>query len=68
MKNLVRDNRHRFIGGFTDISDIDVRRVKHHPERVADYVLKYAKRNVAIMDEILILPKSPKDVSPRDDI
>jgi hypothetical protein len=68
LKDLVRDNRHRFIGDFTSISDIDVRRIKHHPKRVADYVLKYAKRNPAIIDEILILPKSPKDVSPRDDI
>ena len=68
LKNLTRDNRHRFIGDFTSISDIDVRRIKHHPKRVADYVLKYAKRNPAIIDEILILPKSPEDVSPRDDI
>jgi hypothetical protein len=68
LKNLVRDHRHRFIGPFTSICDIDVRRIKHHPKRVADYVLKHAKRNAAIMDEILILPKSPEDVSPRDEI
>jgi hypothetical protein len=65
LKNLVRDHRHRFIGPFTSISDIDVRRIKDRPDYVADYVLKHAKRNPAIMDEILILPKSPKDVSPR---
>jgi hypothetical protein len=68
LKNLVRDHRHRFIGPFTSISDIDVRRIKDRPDYVADYVLKHAKRNPAIMDEILILPKSPKDVSPRDDV
>jgi hypothetical protein len=66
LKNLIRDHRHRFIGDFTRISHIDVRRIKKHPEYVADYVLKHAKRNPAIMDEILILPKSPDDVSPRD--
>jgi hypothetical protein len=68
LKNLVRDHRHRFIGPFTSISDIDVRRIKDRPDYVADYVLKHAKRNAAIMDEILILPKSPEGVSPRDDI
>ena len=66
LKNLLRDHRHRFIGSFTNISHIDVRRIKDHPEYVADYVLKHAKRNAAIMEEILILPKSPEDVSPRD--
>jgi hypothetical protein len=65
LKKIVREKRHRFIGPFTNISDIDVVRIKHHPKRVADYVLKHAKRNAAIMDEILILPKSPEDVSPR---
>jgi hypothetical protein len=45
---------------------LSVRRIKDRPEYVADYVLKHAKRNAAIMDEILILPKSPKDASPRD--
>ena len=69
LKNLIRDHRHRFIGPFTDISDIDVRRIKDRPEHVAGYVLKHGKRNAAIMDYyLLILPKSPKDVSPRDDI
>jgi hypothetical protein len=68
LKNLIRDKRQSFIGPFTYISDIDVQRIKDHPEYVADYVLKHAKRNPAIMDEILILPKSPEDVSPRDDI
>ena len=66
--NLIREKQHRFIGDFTSISDIDVRRIKDHPEYVAGYALKHAKRNAAIMDEILILPKSPEDVSPRDDI
>jgi hypothetical protein len=33
-----------------------------------DVEVKHAKRNPAIMDEILILPKSPENVSPRDDI
>ena len=56
------------MGPFTSISDIDVRRIKDNPEYVADYVLKHAKRNPAIMDQILILPKLPKDVSSRDDI
>jgi hypothetical protein len=68
LKNLIRDKRQSFIGPFTSISDIDVQRIKDNPEYVADYVLKHAKRNAAIMDEILILPKSPEDVSPRDDI
>jgi len=68
LKNLIRDNRQSFIGPFTYISHIDVQRIKDNPEYVADYVLKHAKRNPAIMDEILILPKSPEDVSPRDDI
>jgi len=65
--NLIREKQHRFIGDFTSISDIDVRRIKDHPEYVADYVFKNAKQNAAIMDEILILPKSPQDVSPRDE-
>ena len=43
LKNLIRDHRHRFIGDFTSISHIDVRRIKDHPEYVADYVLKHAK-------------------------
>jgi len=68
LKDLIRDNGHRFIGRFTSISHIDVQRIKDNPDCVADYVLKHAKRNAAIMDEILILPKSPEDVSPRDDI
>ena len=66
--NLIREKQHRFIGDFTSISDIDVRRIKDHPEYVAGYALKHAKRNAAIMDEILILPKSPQDVSSRDGI
>ena len=68
LKNLIREKQHRFIGDFTSIFDIDVRRIKDHPEYVADYVLKHLKRNAASMDEILILPKSPEDVSRRDHI
>jgi hypothetical protein len=64
LKDLIREKRQSFIGGFTSISHIDARRIKDNPEYVADYVLKHAKRNPAIMDEILILPKSPEDVSP----
>jgi hypothetical protein len=68
LKDLIRDNRHRFIGPFTRISHIDVQRIKDDPGYVAGYALKHAKRNPAIMDEILILPKSLEDVSPRDGI
>jgi hypothetical protein len=65
--NLIREKRQSFIGPFSSISHIDVQRIKDNPEYVADYVLKNAKRNATIMDEILILPKSPQDVSPRDE-
>jgi hypothetical protein len=62
LKKLIREKQHHFIGAFTSISDIDVRRITDHPKYVADYALKNGKRNPAIMDEILILPKSPPDV------
>jgi hypothetical protein len=65
LKTLIREHQHRFIGHFTSISQIDVRKIKDHPKYVAGYALKHATRNPAIMDEILILPKSPEDVSPR---
>ena len=67
LKTLIQEHQHRFIGHFTSISDIDVRRIRDHPNYVAGYALKNAKRNPAIMDEVLILPKSPKDVSSRND-
>jgi hypothetical protein len=67
LKSLIREKQHRFIGDFTSISDIDVERIKDRPEYVAGYALKNGKRNPAIMDEILILPKSPEDVSSRGD-
>jgi hypothetical protein len=67
LKKLIQENQHRFIGHFTSISDIDVVRIKDHPKYVAGYALKNAKRNPAIMDEILILPKLPEDVSSRGD-
>ena len=68
LKTLIRDNQHRFIGLFTSISDIDIQRIKSRPNYVAGYALKNAKRNPAIMDDVLILPKSPEDVSPRQPI
>jgi hypothetical protein len=67
LKKLIREHQHRFIGHFTRISDIDVERIKSRPNYVAGYALKHAKRNPVIMDEILILPKSPEDVSSRGD-
>jgi hypothetical protein len=63
-----QEKQHRLIGTFTSILDIDVVRIKDHPTYVAGYALKHAKRNPAIMDEVLILPKSPEDVSPRQPI
>ena len=68
LKKLIQENQHRFIGHFTSISDIDVERIKNRPKYVTGYALKNAKRNPAIMDEILILPKLPEDVSPRQPI
>jgi hypothetical protein len=65
LKKLIREHQHRFIGHFTSISDIDAERIKNRPDYVTGYALKNAKRNPAIMDEILILPKSPEDVSSR---
>src|ERR1700683_839388 len=59
LKILIREKHHHFIGNFTSISDIHVRRINDHPKYVADYALKNAKRNPAILDEVLILPKSP---------
>jgi hypothetical protein len=67
LKKLIREKQHRFIGRFTSISDIDVERIKSRPTYVAGYAMKNATRNPAIIDEILILPKSPQDVSSRGD-
>ena len=67
LKKLIQEHEHRFIGAFTSISDIDVERIKSRPNYVAGYAMKNAKRNPAIMDEVLILPKSPGDVSTRRD-
>jgi hypothetical protein len=62
LEKLIEDNQRCFIGRFTTVSDIDVERIKDSPKHVTDYVFKTAKRNPAIMDEVLILPKSHKDV------
>ena len=61
LKALIREKHHHFVGNFTSISDIDVRRIADHPKYVAGYALKQPKRNPAILDEVLILPKSPED-------
>ena len=62
LKKLIEDNQRCFIGRFTTVSHIDVERIKDSPQHVTDYVFKTAKRNPAIMDEVLILPKSDEDV------
>jgi hypothetical protein len=62
LKKLIEEKQRCFIGRYTTVSDIDVERVKDSPKHVTDYVFKTAKRNPAIMDEVLILPKSHKDV------
>jgi len=61
---LIRDYSERFIGPFTTIANIDVKRMKTRPRFVTDYVLKHAKRDRSVLDHLLILPKLPKDVSP----
>ena len=62
LKKLIEDNQRGFIGRFTTVSDIDVERIKDSPKHVTDYVFNAAKRNPAIMDEVLILPKSHEDI------
>ena len=66
LKQLLRERRHRFIGDFTSIADIHAIRIKNRVGFVADYVFKSAKRNAALLDEVLILPKAPCDVTPRE--
>ena len=61
LKNLIREKQHRFIGDFTSIFDIDVRRIKDHPEYVADYVLKHAKtQSQRLSTKYLFFPNRPK--------
>jgi hypothetical protein len=61
LKTLIRENQNHFIGDFTSISHIYIRRITDHPKYVTGYVFKAAKRNPAILNEVLILPKSPGD-------
>jgi hypothetical protein len=62
LKKLIEDNQRCFIGRFTTVSHIDVERIKDSPKHVTDYVFETATRNPAIMDEVLILPKSDDDI------
>jgi hypothetical protein len=43
LKQLVQENQHCFIGAFTSISHVDVRRITDHPKYVAGYALKKRK-------------------------
>jgi hypothetical protein len=54
LKKLIEDNQRCFIGRFTTVSHIDVERIKDSPKHVTDYVFEAAKRNPAIMDDVLI--------------
>jgi hypothetical protein len=62
---ILREKRHRFIGDFTSIADIDAVRIKSRARFVTDYVFKSAKRSPALLDDVLILPKAFRDVTPR---
>jgi len=66
LTKLLREKRHRFIGHFTSIADIDAVRIKSKVRFVTDYVFKSAKRNPALLDDVLILPKSFCDITPRE--
>jgi hypothetical protein len=66
LTKLLREKRHRFIGHFTSIADIDTVRIKSKVRFVTDYVFKSAKRNPALLDDVLILPKSFCDITPRE--
>jgi len=50
---LLREKRHRFIGGFTSIADIHAVWVKDRVRFVVDYVFKSAKRNPALLEHVL---------------
>jgi hypothetical protein len=66
LTTLIRAQKHRFIGQFTTVADIHVKRIKTRAHYVAGYALKHAKRNWSIMDEVLLLPKAAKDASLND--
>jgi hypothetical protein len=66
LRKLLREKRHRFIGDFTSIADIDAVRIKSRARFVTDYVFKSAKRSPALLDNVLILPKAFCDVTPRE--
>jgi hypothetical protein len=54
----IKENPRIYIHEYTGIRTIHVRRIKTVPAYVTDYVLKCTKRDSALADDLLILPKS----------
>lgn len=54
----IKDNPEKFRGHNRYLQNLDIVRITHDPDYVADYVMKSVKRGWVSPDDILILPES----------